>query len=45
MIKFFRKIRYDLMKQNRTERKENILNIFLVNEPACRVGINTNKHD
>ena len=45
MIKFFRKIRYNLMEQKKAERKENVQWTFLVNEPACRVGIKTNKHD
>ena len=45
MIKFFRKIRYDLMEKNRTERQENVLKTFLVNGPACSVGLKTYKHD
>jgi hypothetical protein len=45
MIKFFRKIRYNLMSENGAERKENVQWTFLVNEPACRVGLNNNKYD
>jgi len=45
MIKFFRHIRQKLIMENRTERKGNVQWTFLVNVPACRVGIKTNKHD
>jgi len=31
--------------ENRTERQENVLKTFLVNGPACRVGIKIYKHD
>ncbi len=41
MIKFFRKIRKNLLMENRAERLENVMWIFLVNEPACRVGFKT----
>ncbi len=39
MIKFFPRIRQNPIMENRTERKENVLQTFLVNGPACRVGI------
>ena len=45
MIKFFRHIRKSLLEQNRTERLENVQWTFLVNEPACRVGIKYYKYD
>jgi hypothetical protein len=31
--------------ENMTERKENVLKTFLVNGPACRVGIKKYKRD
>lgn len=45
MIKSFRHIRKSLLMENRTERKENVLWTFLMNMPACGVGIKTYKND
>ena len=45
MIKFFRKIRHTMIKENRTERIENVQWTFLVNVPACRVGIKNYNYD
>ena len=46
MIKFFRKIRHTMIKENRTERIENNVQwTFLVNVPACRVGIKNYNYD
>jgi hypothetical protein len=45
MIKFFSHIRKNSLMENRTERKENVLKIFLVKGPDCSVGIKNYKHD
>ena len=45
MIKFFRHIRQNLIMENRTKRKENVLKTFLVIGPAYRVGVKNLKYD